>query len=146
MITLPVPSRWGISADVGGRPLIWGTVVLNSIENNKIMGTLNFRGVPVPIQGYWTENTRQISFDSPYATFSGNLFIYDDPSITTRHYLINGRLYMKPTSMLAGEYGTWVASTNAYLNGGSGQSSQQNQAPPAGAFTTSDYVEDAPDR
>ncbi|MGG1573054.1 hypothetical protein [Fictibacillus sp. NRS-1165] len=145
MITLPVPSRWGVSADVGGRPLIWGTVVFNSIEGNKINGTINFRGAPIPIQGYWTENSRQISFDSPYATFAGNLFIYDDPPISTRHYLINGRLSMKPTSMLAGEYGTWVASTNAYISGG-GQSASQEQMPPVGAFTTSDYAEGAPHR
>ncbi|MDM5201292.1 hypothetical protein QUF79_25020 [Fictibacillus enclensis] len=145
-ITLPIPSRWGISADVGGRPLVWGTVEIHSIMDQKIEGSINFRGVPIPIQGYWTENTRHLMFDSPYATFSGNLSIYNDPSINTRHFLINGRLQMKQTSMMAGEYGTWVASTNAPLGQGGGTPQGQSQIPPVGAFTTSDYLNGAVNR
>lgn len=146
MITLPVPSRWGISANVGGRPLVWGTMQIDSIFNNRIMGSINFRNVPIPIQGFWNEQSKQISFESPYSQYSGTMFIYDDASISVRHYLFNGRLVMKPNSMQAGEYGTWVASSNFVVNNMTGGTQNQNPVPPVGAFITSDYLDAPVDR
>jgi len=138
MVSIPFPSKWGISASIAGRPIIWGVLIINSITgNNKVSGTINFRGTPIQINGYWEENTKQISFDSPYATFFGNLTIFDDPSIRIRHFVLSGRFIMKPPSLLAGEYGTWIATTDTALTE---PPIYQNGVPPAGVFLTSDIL------
>lgn len=138
MVSIPFPSKWGISASIAGRPIIWGVLIINSITgNNKVSGTINFRGTPIQINGYWEENTKQISFDSPYATFFGNLTIFDDPSIRIRHFVLSGRFIMKPPSLLAGEYGTWIATTDTTLTE---PAIYQNGVPPAGVFLTSDIL------
>lgn len=111
MVSIPFPSVWGIHAAIAGKPIVWGVLNINSITDNRVIGTVNFRGTPIPINGSWDENTKQIRFDSPYATFSGNLAIFDEPQIRIRHFILNGRLIMKPPSLQAGEYGTWVATT-----------------------------------
>ncbi|MEG9295681.1 hypothetical protein V6B33_04410 [Mangrovibacillus sp. Mu-81] len=107
MVSIPFPSVCAIA----GKPIVWGVLNINSITDNRVIGTVNFRGTPIPINGSWDENTKQIRFDSPYATFSGNLAIFDEPQIRIRHFILNGRLIMKPPSLQAGEYGTWVATT-----------------------------------
>ncbi|CAI9394552.1 MULTISPECIES: hypothetical protein [Bacillaceae] len=138
MVSIPFPSKWGISASIAGRPIIWGVLIINSITgNNKVSGTINFRGTPIQINGYWEENTKQISFDSPYASFFGNLTIFDDPSIRIRHFVLSGRFIMKPPSLLAGEYGTWIATTDTTLTE---PPIYQNGVPPAGVFLTSDIL------
>ncbi|CAH0343927.1 hypothetical protein [Bacillus sp. CECT 9360] len=137
MVSIPSPSQWGIHADIAGRPIVWGTMIINSITDNRVIGTINFRGTAIPINGNWNENTRQISFDSPYATYSGNLSIFDDPAIRVRHYMLSGRLIMKPPSLQAGEYGTWVATTDRPLTGAPISS---DALPPVGAFLTSDIL------
>ncbi|WP_255301617.1 hypothetical protein [Bacillus sp. AFS040349] len=115
-----------------------GVLIINSITgNNKVSGTINFRGTPIQINGYWEENTKQISFDSPYASFFGNLIIFDDPSIRIRHFVLSGRFIMKPPSLLAGEYGTWIATTDTALTE---PPIYQIGVPPAGVFLTSDIL------
>ncbi|PLR75689.1 hypothetical protein CU633_19870 [Bacillus sp. V3-13] len=136
-VSIPVPSRWGIHAAIAGRPVVWGTMIINSITGNRVTGTVNFRGRPIPINGYWDERTKQIRFDSPYASYLGNLTIYDDPPIRIRHHILNGRLMMKPPSLQAGEYGTWVATTDTTLTGSPVIS---DILPPVGVFLTSDIL------
>jgi hypothetical protein len=141
-VSLPTPSKWGINTTVGGRPIIWGTMIINSITNNLVVGTINFRETPIPIRGYWDEITKQITFDSPYARYSGNLTIFDDTTIKIRHLILRGRLMMKPPSIQAGEYGNWIATTNIcgnQLNIGE-TSPSTNQLPPVGVFVTSNYL------
>jgi hypothetical protein len=137
MVSIPFPSQWGIHADITGRPIIWGTLIINSITDNRVSGTINFRGTPIPINGFWNESNKQISFDSPYATFSGNLSIFDDPTIRIRHLILTGRLLMKPPSLQAGQYGTWVATTETSLTG---PPVSTNKLPPVGVFLTSDIL------
>jgi hypothetical protein len=115
-VSLPYPSQWNINARIGGRPTTLGTLMIHSVVNNRISGAVNFRGTLVPIQGFWNENTKQITFDSPYATFVGTLSIVDEPQINMRHYVLRGTVMMKPPSIRAGEYGTWVATTDISLN------------------------------
>jgi hypothetical protein len=137
MVNMPFPSQWGIHAAIAGRPIVWGTFIINSIKDNKVIGTANFRGIPIPIHGSWNESTKQITFDSPYATYSGNLTIFDDPPIRIRHFILSGRLIMKPPSLQAGEYGTWVATTDTDLTG---YPISSYNLPPVGVFLTSNLL------
>lgn len=45
--SLPVPSRWGIDAEIAGKPIVRGTITINSISGNSFTGTANFRGDPI---------------------------------------------------------------------------------------------------
>lgn len=96
IVSIPFPSKWGIHATLAERPIVWGLLIINAITDNRVIGTINFRGTPIPINGYWDGNSNQIRFDSPYASYSGHLSIFDDPSIRIRHYILSGRLIMKP--------------------------------------------------
>lgn len=136
-VSIPFPSRWGIHAAIGGRPIVYGTLNINSITGNRVTGTVNFRGTPIPINGYWNERDKQIGFDSPYATYSGNLTFFDDPSIRIRHLILRGKLTMKPPSIQAGEYGSWIATTDTTLTG---PPISSKTLPPAGVFLTSDLL------
>jgi hypothetical protein len=135
MVSIPFPSRWGISADIAGRPIIRGTLIINSIKDDRVTGTVSFRGTPIPISGNWNETAKHISFDSPYATFSGNLTLFDDATIRIRHLILSGRFIMKPPSLQAGEHGSWVATTDTTLTGPPVSS---DTLPPVGAFLTTD--------
>ncbi|MDN4075278.1 hypothetical protein [Fictibacillus terranigra] len=137
MVSIPFPSVWGIHAAIAGRPIVWGVLNINSMTDNRVIGTVNFRGTHIPINGHWDKNTKQIRFDSPYATFSGNLAIFDEPQIRIRHFILNGRLIMKPPSLQAGEYGTWIATTNRALTGNPVIS---GTLPPVGVFLTSNIL------
>jgi hypothetical protein len=142
MVSIPQPSKWYIHTSIAGRPIIWGSLIIDSITDNRVVGTINFRSTPIPIHGEWIENTNQITFDSPYATFSGNLSIFDDPPIRIRHFILRGRLIMKPPSLQAGEYGTWIATTDICLNehtisGNTLPYKYTDQLPPVGVFLTS---------
>lgn len=137
MVSPPSPSKWGIHATVGERPIVWGVMIINSITGNRVNGSINFRGTAIPINGYWNERTRQINFDSPYATYSGSLSIFEDAAIRVRHFILRGRLMMKPPSLQAGEYGTWVATTDTALTGAP---ISTDELPPVGAFLTSDIL------
>ncbi|CEG33143.1 hypothetical protein ACPOM7_21085 [Peribacillus castrilensis] len=110
---------------------------LTPITDNRVIGKVNFRGTPIPINGSWDENTKHIRFDSPYATFSGNLAIFDEPQIRIRHFILNGRLIMKPPSLQAGEYGTGVATTDRALTG---YPVISGTFPPVGVFLTSNIL------
>lgn len=136
-LSIPFPSRWGIHAAIGGRPIIWGILIINSITNNRVSGTINFRGTAIPIRGYWNENTNQIRFDSPYATFTGHLYIFDDVTIKIRHLILSGQLIMNPPSLQTGEHGSWIATTETNLIGSPIKS---ESLPPAGVFLTSDLL------
>ncbi|KON85770.1 hypothetical protein AF332_02335 [Sporosarcina globispora] len=136
-LSLPSPSRWGISTDLAGRPLVRGVLTIESISDNLVLGTANFRGIPIPISGFWDENMKRIDFDTPYATFSGHLKIFDDASIRIRHLLLSGRFLMKPPSLQAGESGNWIASSNVPLTG---PAMNTGDLPPVGAFLTSDLL------
>ncbi|CAM3722836.1 hypothetical protein [Mesobacillus zeae] len=136
-VSIPFPSRWGIHASVGGRPIVFGIFNINSLTGNRVTGTVNFRGRDIPINGYWDKSTKQIRFDSPYATYSGNLTIFDDPSIKIRHSTLSGRLIMKPPSLQTGEYGTWIATTDTILTG---PPIISDTFPPVGAFLTSSIL------
>lgn len=111
-VSLPYPSEWNIYASIGGRPTTLGVLRINSVTGNRVNGAVNFRGTFIPIQGLWNESTRQISFDSPYASFVGRLTITDESPIRMRHYVLRGTIVMKPPSIRAGETGTWVATTD----------------------------------
>ncbi|OIK14718.1 hypothetical protein [Bacillus sp. MUM 13] len=142
-ISLPSPLNWSIHADIAGRPVIWGFLTINSISGRKVSGTINFRGKPQPIEGNWNEGNLQITFNSPYAFFTGNLSIFDDAPISIRHFLLSGRLVMNQPSPLAGESGTWVASadvnTKLYPEAGKKLLAQSSKTlPPVGVFLTSD--------
>ncbi|MGW9017025.1 hypothetical protein [Priestia megaterium] len=134
---MPFPSRWGIHAEIAGRPMVLGELIINSIIANRVMGTVNFRGNLIPINGYWNEIAKQIDFDSPYATYSGNLTMFDDPTTRIRHLVLSGRVTMKPPSLLAGRNGTWVATTDTSLTGPPVSSSD---LPPVGVFLTSNIL------
>ncbi|QDZ88180.1 hypothetical protein D0441_28275 [Priestia megaterium] len=136
-VSIPFPSRWGIHAEIAGRPMIWGVLIINSIIGNRVSGTVNFRGTLIPINGYWNGSAKQISFDSPYATYSGNLTMFDDSTTRIRHLILTGRVIMKPPSLLAGRNGTWVATTDTSLTG---PAVSNNDLPPVGAFLTSNIL------
>lgn len=136
-VSLPFPSRWGINADIEGRPIIWGILFINSIADQKVSGMVNFRGTAIPINGYWNENTKQIRFDSPYATFTGQLGIFDDIPIKIRHLILRGQFIMYPPSLQAGEQGSWIATTDTNLTGSPIKS---DSPPPVGVFLTSDLL------
>lgn len=140
-VSFPFPSVWGIHSSIAGRTIIWGTLSIHSIIDNRVVGTVNFRGRPIPINGFWNENTKQIAFDSPYATFSGNLTIIDDQQSRIRHFILQGRFLMKPPSLQAGESGSWIATTDISLNQFpvSGNA-YTGQLPPVGAFLTSNIL------
>lgn len=145
LVSIPSPSKWGIHATIASRPIVWGELIINSITQNRVLGTINFRGVPIPIQGSWNEGNKQIAFDSPYATFSGTLTVFDDSSLRIRHFVLNGRLMMKPPSIQAGENGTWIATTERSLNefpisGNTLSYQNAGQLPPVGVFLTSDLL------
>lgn len=127
----------GIHAAIAGKPIVWGVLNINSITDNKVIGTVNFRGTPIPINGSWDGNTKQIRFNSPYATFSGNLAIFDEPQIRIRHFILNGRLIMKLPSLQAGKYGTWVATTDRALTR---YPVISGTLPPVGVFLTSNIL------
>ncbi|MCR6105652.1 hypothetical protein HXA34_05035 [Salipaludibacillus agaradhaerens] len=110
-LSLPLPSTWGIIGEVAGRRLVRGVLVLQSISNNIVRGTINFRGTDLPISGTWDENTRNLVFNSPFASFSGQLLLFDQTTINIRHFILNGRFIMNPPSLQAGEFGQWVALT-----------------------------------
>lgn len=136
-VSIPFPSVWGIDASIAGRSIIRGILTIDSIVDNKVVGTVNFRGIPIPINGYWDESAKQISFDSPYASFFGNLTIFDETAISIRHFILSGRFIMKPPSLLAGEYGNWIATT---FTPRLGPPIYTNVLPPAGAFSVSSML------
>jgi hypothetical protein len=138
--SFPTPTTWGIHADIAGRPTIWGTFQINSNKDGRINGTINFRGANIPVTGNWNENNKEIQFNSPYATFSGTLNIFDDTTIRIRHYLLSGQFIMKPPSIQAGEYGTWIATTDTDLTG---PPISNGNLPPVGVFLTSDFLNDS---
>lgn len=139
-VSFPFPSVWGIHSSIAGRTIIWGTLSIHSIIDNRVVGTVNFRGRPIPINGFWNENTKQIAFDSPYATFSGNLTIIDDQQSRIRHFILQGRFLMKPPSLQAGESGSWIATTDIALNQFPVSNAYTGQLPPVGAFLTSNFL------
>lgn len=107
------------------------------------MGTVNFRGTLMPINGYWNESAKQISFDSPYARYSGNLTMFDDSTTRIRHLVLSGRVIMEPPSLLAGRNGTWVATTDISLTGSAVSNSDFS---PVGAFLTSNILHNGLER
>jgi hypothetical protein len=135
--SIPSPTIWGIHADIAGKPIVWGTLRIDSIKNGSVNGTINFRGTNIPIVGNWDENAREIHFDSRYATFSGALSIFDDAISRVRHYLLSGQFLLKPPSLQAGEYGSWIATTDTVLTGAP---VSNDTLPPVGVFLTSDLL------
>ena len=141
--SLPPLSIWGVHASVAGRPVVWGKLVMRVLQDQQIQGTIQFRGTPISIEGSWNESAQQIVFHSPYASYSGHLTIYDDVQIQLRHLVLTGRLQMLPPSLQAGEYGTWVATTDINLAGYSGYVPPQppsTSLPPVGVFVTSNIL------
>ncbi|CAM3755473.1 AsmA-like C-terminal domain-containing protein [Paenibacillus lactis] len=122
---------------------MWGKLVMRVLPDQQIQGTIRFRGTPIPIEGSWNESAQQIMFHSPYAAYSGHLSIYDDVQIQLRHLVLTGRLQMLPPSLQAGEYGTWVATTDISLPEYSGYVPPQPSStslPPVGVFVTSNIL------
>ncbi|WML27177.1 hypothetical protein [Neobacillus sp. OS1-33] len=126
-----------ISTDIAGRPLVRGVLTIDLVSGNTVRGTANFRGSPIVINGYWDENTKQLRFDSPFASFSGQLQIFDDATIRVRHFMLSRQLVMKTPSFQAGQYGTWIATTNRELTG---PPKYTGSLPPVGAFLSSDLL------
>ncbi|MGD8191913.1 hypothetical protein ACQCN2_18250 [Brevibacillus ginsengisoli] len=112
MVSLPYPSQWVINASIGRRPTNLGTLRIHSVTGNSVNGDVNFRGAFLPIRGLWNESNKQLTFESPYASFVGQLTSFDEPAISMRHYILSGRVAMKPPSIRAGEFGTWTATYN----------------------------------
>ncbi|WP_257391812.1 hypothetical protein [Mesobacillus jeotgali] len=137
MTSLPVPSRWGIDAQIAGKPIVRGTITINSLSGNTFTGTANFRGQPIMIQGTWEETDKVIRFDSPYASFTGQLAIFDDPGIKIRHSVLSGQFLMKPPSLQAGEFGDWIATADTALKGAP---ISNGALPPVGVFLTSNIL------
>jgi len=137
MPSLPYPSRWGLSVEISGRPVLWGVLIIDSVTEGRVIGTVNFRGTPIRINGTWNENAKQLFFDSPYASYSGQLQIFDDTQIKVRHLILSGRFIMKPPSSQAGVYGNWIATTDKELTG---TPINTGALPPVGAFLTSDLL------
>jgi hypothetical protein len=141
--SLPPISTWGVYASVADRPVVWGKLVMHVLPDQRIQGTIQFRRTPIPIEGSWNESAQQIVFHSPYAAYSGHLSIYDDVQIQLRHLVLTGRLRMLPPSLQAGEYGTWVATTDIILPQYSGYVPPQPSStsmPPVGVFVTSNIL------
>ncbi|UOE55657.1 hypothetical protein IRB79_02130 [Cytobacillus oceanisediminis] len=136
-LSLPIPSRWGLSTNIAGRPMVMGVLTFDSISGNRVTGTANFRGTPLLITGSWDENTQRVSFDTPFASFSGLLQNFDDPAIRIRHLILSGRFLMKAPSLQAGESGEWVAATDIPLTG---PPTKTGGLPPVGVFLTSDLL------
>lgn len=111
-VTLPFPSTWDLQAGVGRRPMSSAQLTINSVMNTKVSGTVNFRGTPLPVQGVWDEATKRIQFETPFATYVGQLSYFDETTISMRHYLMRGELRMKPPSTRAGETGSWAATSS----------------------------------
>ncbi|HJV47016.1 MAG TPA: hypothetical protein VJ824_14955, partial [Bacillota bacterium] len=109
---LPIPSTWRIVVSYGGRPTSGGELKLNTLSNQNVSGTLNFRGVPIPVQGIWNEQTNQIQFRSPYAVFSGRLSTYREPGIN--HYMLQGNYASTVGSNFPGAVGNWEATTATF--------------------------------
>jgi hypothetical protein len=137
MISLPFPSRWGINADIAGRPIVRGILTINTLVGNQLTGSVSFQNSAIPITGFWDESNKQISFDSPYASFSGQLTMYDDATTRIRHLVLSGRFRMKPPSLHAGETGNWIAATDTPLIG---PAIYTNALPPAGVYLLSDIL------
>lgn len=114
-VSLPYPTTWNIQASFGGRPTSLGTLVIQSVTGSQISGAVNFRGTFVPIQGTWNEATRQIAFQSPFASFVGTMFSQDEQLLNLRHYVLQGYVSMKPPSIRARETGTFTAVTDVRL-------------------------------
>ena len=136
-VSIPFPSRWGIIGDIQGRPFVRGILTIDSITENNVYGTVNFRGTPLPITGTWNETTRQIRFDSPFASFAGQLLIFDETVIDIRRFMLNGNFIMKPPSLQAGEIGTWLATTDTIR---SGPPQYRDPIPTAAAFILSNLL------
>jgi hypothetical protein len=137
MTSLPVPSRWGIDAEIAGKPIVRGTIIINTLSGNTFTGTANFRGEPITIRGTWDETGKVIRFDTPYASFTGQLAIFDDPRIKIRHSVLTGQFLMKPPSLQAGEFGNWIATADTALTGAP---INTGALPPVGVFLTSDIL------
>lgn len=54
-LSLPIQSRWGLSTEIAGRPVVRGVLTIDSESGNTIRGTANFRGTPLQINGNWDE-------------------------------------------------------------------------------------------
>jgi hypothetical protein len=65
------------------------------------------------------------------------LTIFDETAISIRHFVLSGRFIMKPPSLLAGEYGNWIATT---FTPRLGPPIYTNVLPPAGAFSVSSML------
>ena len=65
-----------------------GTLIIQSVANGQVKGTLNFRGTTYPISGTWYEQSNYLSFQSSFAMFDGTLSIYKDPLFI--HYTLRG--------------------------------------------------------
>lgn len=114
-VSLPYPTTWDIQASFGGRPTSLGTLFIQSVTNNRVDGAVNFRGSFIPFQGIWNEAARQLVFETQFASFVGSMYSKDESGLNLRHYVLQGRVLMKPPSMRAGETGTWTAVTHVRL-------------------------------
>ncbi|WP_210365996.1 hypothetical protein [Bacillus sp. REN3] len=136
-ISLPFPSRWGIDADIGERPIIRGILNIQSVSGNSVTGTVSFRNTHQPIIGTWDENRKQLTFESPYAIFAGQMAIYDDAAIRVRHFVLSGKFTMKPSSEMPGEFGNWIAASDSRLTG---PPIYTGAIPPVGVYLLSDLL------
>lgn len=143
-LSLPFQSRWGLSTEIAGRPLVRGVLTIDSVSGNAVRGTANFRGTPLQIIGYWDENNKQLRFETPYASFAGQLQIFDEATSRVRHFILSGRFMMKPPSLDAGRAGNWIATTNRVLTGPPKYTT--SGVPPVGAFLSSELLWQTPRR
>jgi hypothetical protein len=112
-LPLPFPTSWYIEVSHGSMPTNAGTLIIQSVANGRVRGTLNFRGTPFPISGTWNEQANHLFFQSPYANFNGTLSIYREPLYI--HYTLQGNYLSTLRASFPGDIGTWYATTAIYV-------------------------------
>jgi len=112
-LPLPFPTSWDIVVRHGDMPTNEGTLIIQSVANGQVKGTLNFRGTTYPISGTWYEQSNYLSFQSSFAMFDGTLSIYKDPLFI--HYTLRGNYVSTLSTYFPGNVGTWSATNAIYM-------------------------------
>lgn len=108
----PIPSDWQVYIYSGQRPNTSGIMRITSMRNNQFSGSINFRGVPLPLTGNWNPANSSIRFESPFVSFQGILIATADS--TARYWSIQGTYLSKSASDYPGSRGTFVAATSIF--------------------------------
>lgn len=112
---LPAPSTWYLVANQQGIHVNSGSLIINSIMDNRVTGSVYFNvGGTFPIQGYWDEQARRLNFRTSNTVFEGILTIRDEYQPRIRHFVLNGTYQVLDQQGTIVGYGTWTATTAIY--------------------------------